>query len=117
MAEKTVQSISPVAGLDAAGSVLTYSAASVADSFKNSGSVRYRVRNGAGAPVTVTFLNQGIDDFGVGSTTLNATAAVANGVEKEFGPFPTKRFNDANGLVQVTLTDAGSITVAAVNGA
>lgn len=109
MAILTVQTVS------LAGSVITLGAAAAGgDSFPNSGNVYFRVNNGSGASINVTFDAPNADNFGVINDAHDVVVAVAAGAQKTIGPFPPERFNDANGRVQVTYSSATTVTVAAV---
>lgn len=84
------------------------------DSFPNNGSIVFRVTvTGA---VTLTFPAQKPCSFGVSNVAHDAVVAIAAAGSRDIGPFPTERFNDVNGRVQVTYTTATGVTVAAVSG-
>lgn len=88
-------------------------AAGGGDQFSNNGKTYYEVKNGGGAPVTVTFARQKSCDQGtVHSTTVSVPATTGDRI---CGPFDTGLYNDANGMVQVTYSAVTSVTVAAVS--
>lgn len=93
------------------GSVATLaSAAGGGDKFNNTGRERFRVRNGSGSTITVTFT--AVRAAGCPAGTLHDLAVtVAAGVEKAFGPFDVNRFNDVNDQVSVGYSSATTVTV------
>lgn len=107
MATLTVQDMTP------AGLVPSYAAADVAgDEFANNGRVTFWVKNGGAGAITVTVAAVGACDQGF--THTGGGSVPNDGVPKSFGPFDTYRFNDADGLVQITYSGVTSVTVAAV---
>jgi hypothetical protein len=112
MAELSVQTIDRIAG-----TVVSMSAAAGGgDSFKNTGATYMRIANGSGGAITITADCPNPDNFGVTGAALDLAISVAAGATKVWGPFDPKRFNDANGLVQLTYSGVTSLTVAAVQG-
>jgi hypothetical protein len=104
MATYTVQSIV------AAGIVPSYAAAASSDKFANNGRTYLHVKNGGGAPITVTIVTQ----YTAGGLALaDQAVSVANGAEKVIGPFPTDLYNDANGETTVTYSATTSVTAGA----
>lgn len=106
MAVLTVQSatrgglISSFVGADVAG-----------DSFPNDGHTVLRVKNGSAASITVTLnsarpCSQGFDH--------DEPVSVPAGAEPDIGPFPTDRWNDVNGRMNVSYSAVTSVTVKAV---
>lgn len=95
----------------AGGAVATLvSAAGGGDKFNNTGRERFRVRNGSGASINVTFT--AVRAAGCPAGTLHdLVVAVAAGVEKAFGPFDINRFNDVNDQVSVAYSSATTVTV------
>jgi hypothetical protein len=86
------------------------------DSFPNDGYTVFYVKNGGGAPITVTFDSPGFTAPS-GSLAVDADyqVTVAAGAEKWIGPFTDKqRFNDANGRVAVAYSGVTSVTVQAL---
>lgn len=81
------------------------------DSFDNSGNQLFYVKNGGGAPITVTFDAPNPDNFGITDNSHDAAVSVAAGAERWVGPFPPGRFNDANGRVQVAYSGVTTVTV------
>lgn len=122
MAILTVQK--PV--LDTTGATLTLAAAAAGgDSFPNTGVEYFHILNShATLPRTVTFDSPNTCSFGLSANAAHDVAVVVPGVASApanrvvVGPFPTKRFNDANNRVQVTYSDAAAdLTVAVQAGA
>jgi hypothetical protein len=85
-------------------------AAGGGDQFPNNGRTYLKVTNGGGAPITVTIASQRSCDQG---STHNTTNSITNGTTELMGPFPTERFNDALGMVQVTYSAVTTVTVGA----
>jgi hypothetical protein len=99
MAQLSVSTINPATGLV----VSTLGACNAGgDSFPNSGRTFLAVKNGSGGALTVLLDNPNPDNFGYTGTALDQTLSVAAGETRIFGPFLPARFNDANGLVQMT---------------
>jgi hypothetical protein len=91
----------------------TYAAASGGgDQFPNDGRTLLHVKNGSGAPITVTVASQRSCDQG---STHNTTVSVPASGERMIGPFPTDRYSDSNGFVQLTYSGVTSLTVAALS--
>lgn len=87
-------------------------AAGGGDSFPNTGKEFFHVKNGSGAPINVTFAHAGQVDAGDANLAVpDLVVAVAAGVERIVGPFPTQQYNDANNRVPVTYSDVTSVTV------
>src|SRR5262245_58451270 len=104
MATLTVQTI-VLAGLEPAALV---AANGGGDDFAGSGREFVELANGSGADITVTInsqenCNQGFDH--------NQAVVVQAGERRLIGPFPTGRFNDPNGKVQMTYSGVTSLTV------
>lgn len=89
-------------------------AAGGGDSFANDGSTYFRVANGSGGAVTVTFDAPNACNFGITDNAHDKAVSVGAGVTLEIGPFDKARFNDANNRVQVAYSGVTSVTVAAV---
>jgi hypothetical protein len=100
------------------GATLTLTAAaSGGDSFRNTGVESFEITNAhASASRTVTFDSPGTCSFGLSANAAHdAVITVAAMTTKIIGPFPTGRFNDTNGRVQVTYSDsAADLSVAVV---
>lgn len=114
MAILTVQS----PALGASGAALTFaSATSAGDSFPNTGSEIVHIIN-TGAAKVVTFDSPNTCSFGAAAASAHDQAvsippvASAPDNRKQIGPFPTGRFNDGNGRVQITYDDASGVTIA-----
>lgn len=81
------------------------------DSFLNDGRVLLYIENSDGSSHTCT-----LDDpnsptpEGAVSANPDAVLTIANGAKKVFGPFPRSRFNDADGLVQMTWSSTTGMT-------
>ena len=84
------------------------SCASGGDSFANDGQEIIQVFNGDSGSHSVTVVTQAAPD---GGAVTALTVAIAAGVTKTLGPFPTGVYNDTNGLVQITYTAVTSMTI------
>lgn len=108
MATLTVQEVTR------AGTTLTAAAAAGGgDKFLPSDRTWYRVINGGGGAITVTFVTPGsvISDVPVSDVAVSVGA----GVTKDIGPFPADLFaNPSDGLCDVTYSGVTTVTVAAV---
>ncbi len=95
------------------GAVVTGAAAtaSTGDTFANTGHEFFHVRNGSGAPITVTFDIVATMDAQV---VTDRAVTVAAGATTIIGPFPTGIYNDTDGRVKATCSDVTTVTVAAV---
>lgn len=86
-------------------------AAGLGDAFAPGADTWFRVNNGGGAPVTVTFATPGSVD---GLAVADGGGTVTNGQSRLFGPFPAARYMDpTTGLVIVTYSGVATVTVAA----
>lgn len=97
-------------GVDLAGAA----AAGGGDSFVNTGSEVFVIKNGSGAPITATFVTPATVD---GLAVADLTATIAAGATRMVGPFPPGVYNDTGapgGSVSVTYSAATSVTVAVV---
>lgn len=97
-------------------SVIIYQAAAGGgDTLKAGDGVRLIVRNGGGAPITVTIPRYPATDAeGVAETAL--AVSVAAGSERWFGPLRGSRFtNPANDNVEVAYSAVTTVTVAVVS--
>jgi hypothetical protein len=112
MATLTAQEI-VIGGLEA-----TYAAADVAgDTFENTGDVFLHVINGDAGDHTVTVDTKAteVTKEGYGTVTLaDQDIVVTAGEERMIGPFPTSRWNGADGKVDVTYEAVTSVTVAVI---
>lgn len=93
------------------GSAFTLAAAAAGgDSFPNTGVEFVHVKNAhATLARTVTFDSPGTCSFGLANHAAHdAPVVVAALTSLVIGPFPVARFNDANGRVQVSYSDAGA---------
>ena len=95
-------------GIDTAGTA----AAAGGDTFPNTGREMLVVKNSGASPITVTLDIKATLD---GQAVTDPTVAVAAGVEKVIGPFPTGYYNDANGQVAVSYSGVTSVTVKALS--
>lgn len=86
-------------------------AAGGGDSFANDGATSLYVKNGSGAPITVTIPAQAACNFGVSNAAHDIVRAVPAGAENRLGPFAPGLYNDANGRVQITYSGVTSLTV------
>lgn len=107
MATLTVQTI------DRAGDGLApvYAAAAAGgDDFPNTGQQFLHVKNGGGAPITVTAVTpQQVAGLGVADETYSIPN---DALGKFIGPFPTQTFNNAQQRVALTYSAVTSVTVA-----
>lgn len=102
-----IPTVQPVIG----GAVATLVAANAGgDKFNNTGRERFRVRNGSGVSINVTFTATGSAGCPEG-TLHDKVVAVAAGAEKVFGPFDPARFSDASNQVAVGYSAVTSVTV------
>jgi hypothetical protein len=107
MAILTVQKIVP-GGLEPAALA---AAAGGGDSFQNTGNEFVEINNGDVSDKTVTVEAQQNCNFGVDSNDHNHAVVVTAGERRLIGPFPTDKYNDANGRVQLTYSAVTSVTV------
>lgn len=95
-----------------AGVELTLVAAAAGgDTVVNDGQTLLVVRNGSGAPITVTIASRAA--IRPGLAQANATRAVSAGATAVIGPWPPADFNGDQG-VSISYSAAASVTVAAV---
>lgn len=107
--------IAPVTAVPGGATVTPASAAGGGDTFVNNGKTLFRVTNGGGSSVTVTFTAQ--NNYTMDGITLSSTniaVAVAAGATKVCGPFPPQIFNNSSGIVTVSYSAATSVTVEAL---
>ena len=78
----------------------------------NTGKEFIKIVNGGGSPCVVTVSS--LVSCSLGSTH-NIAVSVAAGDTEYIGPFPTNRFNDANGYCSFTYSQVDTVTVAIVN--
>lgn len=86
-------------------------AAGGGDTFVNNGREYFHVKNGGGAPITVTFVTPGTVD---GGAIADLTGSVAAGDTAIFGPFPPVNYNDTaavGGIMSVTYSGVTSVSV------
>lgn len=104
MATLTVQTV------DRAGLVgdPTVAAAGGGDNWANTGAEIFVVKNGGGGSINVTLDIQSTVD---GQAVTDRVVAVAAGVTKFMGPFPTANYNDGNGRMNVTYSGVTTVTV------
>lgn len=81
------------------------------DAFPNDGRVILNVKNGAGAPITVTIETPGTVD---GLAIAELIVTVPNAEERWIGPFPPNTYNQDAGTVYVDYSAVTTITVAAL---
>lgn len=109
MATLTVTTVTR-AGHDVAGVAATAGAGG--DEFANTGQEFLEVKNGSGAPITVTLDIKSTVD---GAAVTDPTVTVAAGVTKIIGPFPPSIYNDSGtGRAKVTYSDVTTVTVKAL---
>ena len=115
MAQLTVRKVSLTKSAEALAA-----AGAGGDSFLNTGKEMLRIKNAGAGAITVTFVANaaplGGTILGVASTpALDLTQSIPNdSAVYEIGPFLPQRFNDANGLMQMTYTGVTSVTVEVV---
>lgn len=68
------------------------------------------VKNGAGAPITVTVVVPGNTKYG--QAAPDVPVVVTNATEKVIGPFPPDLGDPTTGLVGITYSSATTVTVA-----
>ncbi len=109
MAAITVQNITLATSLTP-----TFAAASeLGDYFANTGKIFLYIKNAdTVAARTVTIASQVACNQG---TTHDITVTVPTESEEMVGPFPVTRFNDADGMVQVTYDDHTDVTIRAIS--
>lgn len=90
-------------------------AAGGGDSFDNNGKQLVEFVNGSGGALTVTFDAPNADNYGIIDNVHDNAISVPAAGRRIFGPFPTGRFNDANGRVQMTYSGVTSLTFAVFN--
>ena len=107
MALLTVQS----ADLD--GLAASYdSAAGGGDTFVNDGNTQLHVKNGSGAPITVTVTATVACNHG---SLHDSVTSVGAGAEAFIGEFERERFNNSAGQCAITYSGVTSLTIAAIN--
>lgn len=105
MATLTVQQITT------AGVTPTYVACSGGgDQFLNNGKTLIEVKNTNAATRDVTVNSQATCSFGFDHDIVNTIGATTG--DEIMGPFPTARFNDATGMVQLTYSAVTNLTIA-----
>jgi hypothetical protein len=104
MAELSVQEIT----ID--GTVVTFAAAAGGgDTFPNTGKEILVVKNDSASSITVTIDSQAECSFGFDHDPVITVGA---GVSREIGPFKPQRYNDADGMVNVSYSAVTTVTVA-----
>lgn len=90
---------------------LLVAAAGGGDAFAPSDKTFFRVNNGGGAPITITFVTPGsVSTLAIG----DAGGSVTNAQSRLFGPFPAELFQDpTTGLCTVTYSAVTTVTVGA----
>lgn len=91
-----------------AGTAFPLVAAASSNWFDNNGRTYVHVRNGSGAPITVTLdsvrsCDQGFDH--------NEIVSVPAGADRLIGPLPPERFNNAEGRATVLHSAIATVTV------
>lgn len=108
MAEITVQQIS-TAGLAPVAGV---AAGATGDTVINNGRTYIEVTDGATTAPEVTIASQVSCDQGF---THDVVVNVASGGTMLIGPFPPNRFNNSDGMIEVTYDDTTSVTIRALS--
>lgn len=91
------------AGHDVAG----VAADAAGDEWANTGQEFVEVNNGSGGSINVTLNIRATLD---GAAAVNPVVAIAAGVRKIIGPFPTALYNDANGRAKVSYSAVTTVT-------
>lgn len=88
----------------------TYAAANAdGNKFSNDGRMFLHVKNGGGAPITVTIQTPGtVDDLAIADQAV----VVTNAEERMIGPFPPTIYNQSDRMVYVDYSAVTSVTVA-----
>jgi hypothetical protein len=84
------------------------SAAAAGNSWLNTGREMVHIKNGSGAPITVTFTPTVLTD---GAATVAKTVSVTNAQERMIGPFPPALYNDSTGLMKLDFSGVTSLTL------
>lgn len=113
MALIAVQAISR-AGIVSAGGT---AASAGGDTFQNDGSTFFKIINGGGASITVTFPLNGADVTRAvdGQAVTAKSVSVAAGATVDVGPFPKASYDNSNGEVSVAYSAVTSVTVRAIS--
>lgn len=106
----------------AAGVPVTYAAAaSGGDSFQNNGREMVHIKNGGGAPITVTFTaglsNANQCSFGVSGVSHARVVTIGAASDELVGPFSRDQFNDQadNLTCRMTYSAVTTVTVAVIS--
>jgi hypothetical protein len=102
--------LSSRAGLDLTTSAVAASGGG--DKFANTGAELFFIKNGGGAPITLT-LTFGPGAVVDGQTPSNRTVSVPAGDSMVVGPFSTTIYNDSQGFMNFSYSAVTSVTVAA----
>lgn len=89
-------------------------AAGGGDTFVNNGREYFHVKNGSGAPITVTFVTPVTVD---GGAVANLDAVIPAGASHLIGPFPPQNYNDTGavgGILSVTYSGVTTLTVGVI---
>lgn len=94
------------AGLDVTGVAAD---AALSDEFPNTGFEFVEIKNGGGAPITVTLdIKPTLD----GAAVVDPTVSISNGVTKIIGPFPPAFYNDSTTQrAKVSYSAVTSVTI------
>lgn len=112
MATLTVTEITR-AGVDVVGVAPT---AVTGDEWLNTGRELIEIKNGSGAPITVTLDIKGTIDAGAGGLAItDRSVTIAAGVTKAMGPFPPGIYNDsATGRAKAICSAVVTVTIKAL---
>lgn len=86
-------------------------AAGGGDSFHNTGVQQVLLANGGASPTVVTFDAPNPDNFGTIDASHDYEVTVPAGASRWVGPFPTGRFNNETGHVQMSYSSVTDLTV------
>lgn len=96
------------------GIVPSYAAADVAgDLVPWSADTFLHVKNGGAGSITVTVASQ-YSIAPIGTVAQDLTVSIDAGAEKMIGPFYEAAYKNADGNVEISYSDAASVTVAAL---
>lgn len=88
-------------------------AAGGGDKFANDGKTFALIKNGGGAPITVTLVTPATSDP-EGLAITDKTVTINAGVTKAIGPFPKGIYDDADGNANLSYSGVTSVTVIAL---
>lgn len=113
MAVIAVQTLSRTGIVSAGGTA----ASAGGDSFANDGNTFFKIVNGSGSSINVSFPLSGSDVTRAvdGQAVTAKVVAVAAGATVDVGPFPKSSYDDSTGSVSVTYSAVTTVTVRAIS--